>query len=58
MVFKLLHELSASELRTELKRVGIQGKFVKAQAIVRLSTHLMDVSETSCDISSYWYIIS
>ena len=45
MVFKLLHELSASELRTELKRVGIKGKFVKAQAIVRLSTHLMDVSE-------------
>ena len=45
MVLKKLEELSASELMTELKRVGIKGKFVKAQAIVRLSTHLVDVSE-------------
>ena len=42
---KKLEELSASELRTELKRVGIKGKFVKAQAIVRLKTHLVDISE-------------
>jgi hypothetical protein len=45
MVLKKLEVLSASELRTELKRVGIKGKFVKAQAIMRLTTHLIDVSE-------------
>ena len=45
MVLKKLEELSASELRTELKRVGIKGKFIKAQAIMRLTTHLIDISE-------------
>ena len=45
MVYKKLSELSAGELRIELKRVGIKGKFVKSQAIVRLTTHLIDVSE-------------
>ena len=45
MVLKKLHELSASELRTELKRAGIKGKFIKTQAIVRLTTYLIDVSE-------------
>ena len=45
MVFKRLRDLTASELRTELKRAGIKGKFVKADAIMRLTAHLMDVSE-------------
>ena len=45
MVFKKLHELTASELRIELKRAGIKGKYVKAEAIMRLTTHLIDVSE-------------
>ena len=45
MVLKKLEELTASELRIELKRVGIKGKFVKSQAIMRLTTHLVDVSE-------------
>ena len=45
MVFKHLRELTASELRTELKRAGIKGKFVKADAIMRLTAHLIDVSE-------------
>ena len=45
MVLKKLDELSAAELRIELKRVGIKGKYVKAQAIMRLTTHLIDISE-------------
>ena len=45
MVFKKLKELSASELRTELRRAGIQGKYVKVEAVMRLTTHLIDVSE-------------
>ena len=45
MVFKHLDELTASELRIELKRAGIKGKYVKAQAIMRLTTHLIDISE-------------
>ena len=45
MVFKKLHELTANELRIELKRAGIKGKYVKAEAIMRLTTHLIDVSE-------------
>ena len=45
MVFKHFQELTASELRTELKRAGIKGKFVKADAIMRLTAHLIDVSE-------------
>ena len=45
MVFKKLHELTASELRVELRRAGIKGKYVKAEAIMRLTTHLIDVSE-------------
>ena len=45
MAFKRLDELTASELRTELKRAGIQGKYIKAQAIMRLTAHLIDISE-------------
>ena len=45
MVYKKLHELTANELRIELKRVGIRGKYIKAEAIMRLTTHLIDVSE-------------
>ena len=45
MVLKKLNELSANELRTELKRAGITGKYVKSQAIMRLTTHLIDISE-------------
>ena len=45
MVLKRLDELTASELRIELKRAGIQGKYVKGQAIMRLTTHLIDISE-------------
>ena len=45
MVFKKLKELTANELRTELKRAGIQGKYVKTEAVMRLTTHLIDVSE-------------
>lgn len=45
MAFKHLRELTASELRTELKRAGIKGKFVKADAIIRLTAYLIDVSE-------------
>ena len=41
MVYKKLSELSAGELRIELKRDGIKGKFVKSQAIVRLTTNLI-----------------
>ena len=44
-MFKKLHELTANELRIELKRAGIKGKYVKAEAIMRLTTHLIDVSE-------------
>ena len=44
-MFKHLEELTASELRIELKRAGIKGKYVKAQAIMRLTTHLIDISE-------------
>ena len=45
MVLKHLRSLTASELRIELKRAGIKGKYVKAEAIMRLTTHLIDVSE-------------
>ena len=45
MVLKRLEELTAVELRTELKRAGIKGKYIKAQAIMRLTTHLIDISE-------------
>ena len=45
MVYKKLEDLTASELRTELKRAGIKGKYVKTQAIMRLTTFLIDVSE-------------
>ena len=45
MVFKKLDELTAAELRIELRRAGIVGKYVKSQAIMRLTTHLVDISE-------------
>ena len=45
MVFKKLHELTANELRIELRRAGIKEKYIKAEAIMRLTTHLIDVSE-------------
>ena len=53
MVLKKLTELSASELRTELKRAGIKGKFIKTQAIVRLTTYLIDVSEDPATFEFY-----
>ena len=45
MVLKKLQELTANELRIELRRAGIKGKYVKAEAIMRLTTFLIDVSE-------------
>ena len=45
MALKRLDELTATELRIELKRAGIKGKFVKSQAIIRLTNHLNEVSE-------------
>ena len=45
MVLKLPYKLIASKLKTELKRVGIKWKFVKALAIEVLSANLMDISE-------------
>ena len=45
MVLKKLQELTANELRIELRRAGIKGKYVKAEAIMRLTTYLIDVSE-------------
>ena len=53
MVLKKVAELSASELRTELKRAGIKGKFIKTQAIVRLTTYLIDVSEDPATFEFY-----